>query len=80
MNDKILSTLFKAQISSEENKSVQKAQQPQRTDMSQMKLTRNNNIPEGLQEQLSSNSSSEADQKLSRTERRKQERDLQKKR
>jgi preprotein translocase subunit SecA len=80
MNDKILSTLFKAQISSEENKSVQKAQQPQRTDMSQMKLTRNNNIPEGLQEQLSSNSSSEADQKLSRTERRKQERELQKKR
>ena len=80
MNDKILSTLFKAQISSEENKSVQKAQQPQRTDMSQMKLTRNNNIPEGLQEQLSTNSSSEADQKLSRTERRKQERDLQKKR
>jgi hypothetical protein len=45
-----------------------------------MKLTRNNNIPEGLQEQLSTNSSSEADQKLSRTERRKQERDLQKKR
>ena len=80
MNDKILSTLFKAQISSEENKSVQKAQQPQRTDMSQMKLTRNNNIPDGLQEQLSTNSSSESDQKLSRTERRKQERELQKKR
>jgi preprotein translocase subunit SecA len=80
MNDKILSTLFKAQISSEENKSVQKAQQPQRTDMSQMKLTRNNNIPDGLQEQLSNNGSSESDQKLSRTERRKQERELQKKR
>ncbi len=80
MNDKILSTLFKAQISSEENKSVQKAQQPQRTDMSQMKLTRNNNIPDGLQEQLSTNGSSESDQKLSRTERRKQERELQKKR
>jgi preprotein translocase subunit SecA len=80
MNDKILSTLFKAQISSEENKSVQKAQQPQRTDMSQMKLTRNNNIPDGLQDQLATNSSSESDQKLSRTERRKQERELQKKR
>ena len=49
-------------------------------DVVQRNLSANYKKLAGLQEQLSTNSSSESDQKLSRTERRKQERELQKKR
>jgi preprotein translocase subunit SecA len=78
MNDKILSALFKSRISSEDNKKVQQAQQPQKTDMSKMKLTRTNQIASNL-EGVSTNGMGE-EPKLSRADRRKQEREISKKR
>ena len=78
MNDKILSMLFKAQIATEDNRKVQKAQEPQKTDMSKMKLTRTDNVPSQLDGMMTNAPSEE--RHLSRAERRKQERELQKKR
>lgn len=81
MNDKILSMLYKAQIATEENKNVQKANAPQKTDMSRMKLSSSENQlpdPSGQMNNLMTNSQ-DADQRLSRAERRKMERESQKK-
>lgn len=78
MNDRILSMLFKAQITTQENKAVQKANEPQKTDMSKMRLTSSDNLPDPMREMMTNGQ--DADQKLSRAERRKMERDSQKKR
>ena len=91
MNDKILSMLFKAQIAAEDNKQVKKANEPQKTDMSRMKLTSSDNtsntsnteLPNFSQPNMGNpmmgNMSSD-NQNISRAERRKMERDAQKKR
>ncbi len=79
MNDKILSSLFKSQIAVEGNQQVQRAQQPPKTDMSKLKLTSNENIGSRL-DGMMTNSESESNMKLSRADRRKQERDQQRKR
>jgi preprotein translocase subunit SecA len=80
MNDKILSMLFKAQIAAEDNRKVQRAQEPQKTDMSKMKLTRTDNIPSNMDGMMTNSSAGGDDVKLSRADRRKQERDQHKKR
>ena len=79
MNDKILSMLFKSQIAVEGNKQVQKAQAPAKTDMSKMRLSSNADMPSGGGG-IMSNVEDESMAKLSRADRRKQERDQQKKR
>ncbi len=92
MNDKILSMLFKAQIAAEDNKQVKKANEPQKTDMSRMKLTSSDNVsneavPQGMPNLGQPNFANPAmgsmpsdGQTISRAERRKMERDAQKKR
>ncbi len=92
MNDKILSMLFKAQIAAEDNKQVKKANDPQKTDMSRMKLTSSDNVsnesntnpnagmmPPGMMPPNMGGMPSDG-QLMSRAERRKMERDSQKKR
>lgn len=92
MNDKILSMLFKAQIAAEDNKQVKKANEPQKTDMSRMKLTSSDNVPNeaiansnagmmppGMMSPNMGGMPSDG-QNISRAERRKMERDAQKKR
>ncbi|MFM6983223.1 MAG: preprotein translocase subunit SecA [Chitinophagaceae bacterium] len=92
MNDKILSMLFKAQIAAEDNKQVKKASDPQKTDMSRMKLTSSDNVsnesgsnpnagmmPPGMMPPNMGGMPSDG-QVMSRAERRKMERDSQKKR
>lgn len=84
MNDRILSMLFKAQIAAEDNRKVQKAVEPQKTDMSKMKLSSSDNsAPTANQmnqmNQMMTNNGMESDVKMSRAERRKMERDTQKK-
>jgi len=79
MNDKILSMLFKSQIAVEGNKQVQKAQAPVKTDMSKMRLSSNADMPRN-NGGIMSNVDDENMSKLSRGDRRKQEREQQKKR
>lgn len=87
MNDRILSMLFKAQIAAEDNKKVQQTSNPQKTDMSKMRLTSSDNSApvvnqmnqQNQMNQLMTNGP-EQDMKMSRAERRKMERDSQKKR
>ena len=85
MNERILALLFKAQIATENNKQVKQAAQPQKTDMSKMKLTRNDDMS-GAMPQITGNSdfmggnSGGDDRVLSRADRRKQERDMKKQR
>jgi preprotein translocase subunit SecA len=80
MNDKILSMLFKAQIAAEDNRGVQKAKEPAKTDLSKMKLSSSDNsIPNPL-ESMMGNADAEDRGGMSRAERRKIERDSQKKR
>ncbi len=92
MNDKILSMLFKAQIAAEDNKQVKKANEPQKTDMSRMKLTSSDNVsndpvavnnqgmmPPNMMPPGMGGMPSDG-QAMSRAERRKMERDAQKKR
>ena len=80
MNDKILSMLFKAQIAAEDNKGVQKAKEPAKTDLSKMKLSSSDNSLPNPLEGLMSNADMEDRGGMSRAERRKVERDSQKKR
>jgi preprotein translocase subunit SecA len=84
MNERILALLFKAQIATEDNKQVKQAAQPQKTDMSKMKLTRNDDMGSGMP-QIPGNSdfmgNGGGDERvLSRADRRKQERDMKKQR
>ncbi len=83
MNERILAMLFKAQIAAEDNKPVRQAAQPQKTDMSKMKLTRNDDT-NGLPPELAGNSqfsgNDGGDRQLSRADRRKMERDQKKQR
>lgn len=76
MNDKILSTLFKTKIATQDNKAVQETKQPQRTDMSKMQLTRtdDNANNSANSHENSYPTGSDDGQKLSRADRRKQER------
>ncbi len=78
MNEKILAMLFKAKIAVEDDGKVKQAAQPQRTDMSKMKLTRNddNGAPAGMPEMMGAGGDEGA--KMSRADRRKMERDTKK--
>jgi preprotein translocase subunit SecA len=80
MNDKILSMLFKAQIAAEDNKGVQKAKEPAKTDLSKMKLSSSDNSMPNPLEGMMGNADAEDRGGMSRAERRKIERDSQKKR
>ena len=80
MNDKILSMLFKAQIAAEDNKGVQKAKEPAKTDLSKMKLSSSDNSMPNPLEGMMGNADGEDRGGMSRAERRKIERDSQKKR
>jgi preprotein translocase subunit SecA len=80
MNDKILSMLFKAQIAAEDNKGVQKAKEPAKTDLSKMKLSSSDNSMPNPLEGMMGNTDAEDRGGMSRAERRKIERDSQKKR
>ena len=76
MNDSILSTLFKTKIATQDSKAVQETKQPQRTDMSKMQLTRtdeNTSTSSSNNENPYMNGADDG-QKLSRADRRKQER------
>lgn len=83
MNERILALLFKAQIAAEDNQPVRQAAQPQKTDMSKMKLTRNDDMG-GLPPELAGNpqfgGNDGGDRQLSRAYRRKMERDQKKQR
>ena len=70
-----------AQIAAEDNRKVQKSSEPQKTDMSKMKLTSSDNSApvNNNMNQLVTNGP-EQDMRMSRAERRKMERDSQKKR
>ena len=80
MNDKILSMLFKAQIAAEDNRGVQKAKEPAKTDLSKMKLSSSDNSLPNPLESMMGNADAEDRGGMSRAERRKIERDSQKKR
>jgi preprotein translocase subunit SecA len=82
MNDKILSMLFKAQIAAEDNRGVQKAKEPAKTDLSKMRLSSSDtNIPSPNPiENMMGNADAEDRGGMSRAERRKIERESQKKR
>jgi preprotein translocase subunit SecA len=80
MNDKILSMLFKAQIAAEDNRGVQKAKEPAKTDLSKMKLSSSDNSMPNPLEGMMSNAEAEDRGGMSRAERRKIERESQKKR
>jgi preprotein translocase subunit SecA len=80
MNDKILSMLFKAQIAAEDNRGVQKAKEPAKTDLSKMKLSSSDNSMPNPIEGMMSNADAEDRGGMSRAERRKIERESQKKR
>ncbi|MDI1234681.1 MAG: preprotein translocase subunit SecA [bacterium] len=79
MNEKILAMLFKAKIAVEEDTKVRQAAQLQRTDMSKMKLTRNDELsaPSGMPEMLGGMGEDDG-MKMSRADRRKMERDTKK--
>lgn len=79
MNDRILAMLFRAQISSQDNRQVQRTSEPQKTDMSKMKLTSSDNTaPDPRREMMSNGPAPDSDRSISRAERRKLERDSQK--
>jgi preprotein translocase subunit SecA len=80
MNDKILSMLFKAQIAAEDNRGVQKAKEPAKSDLSKMKLSSSDNSMPNPLEGMMSNADAEDRGGMSRAERRKIERESQKKR
>jgi preprotein translocase subunit SecA len=80
MNDKILSMLFKAQIAAEDNRGVQKAKEPAKTDLSKMKLSSSDNSMPNPIEGMMGNADAEDRGGMSRAERRKIERESQKKR
>lgn len=87
MNDRILSMLFKAQIAAEDNKKVQQTSNPQKTDMSKMRLSSSDNSAPSVNQMNQQNQMNQLmtngpdqDMKMSRAERRKMERDSQKKR
>ncbi len=86
MNDRILAMLFKAQIAAEDNSQVKKTNEPQKTDMSRMKLTSsdtsapiNSNAP-AMNNPMMGGMPQDSGAPMSRAERRKMERDSQKKR
>ena len=82
MNEKILAMLFKAKIAVEEDSKVKQAAQPQRTDMSKMKLTRTDEIaaPTGMpgMPEVMGGMGDDEGAKMSRADRRKMERDTKK--
>lgn len=80
MNEKILAMLFKAKIAVEDDSKVRQAAQPQRTDMSKMKLTRNDNNLQGggVPPELAGAVNEGPGIGMSRADRRKQERDQKK--
>ena len=80
MNDKILSMLFKARIANEENTRVQKAPEPQKTDLSKMKLTSSENVRTNNPMEGFVTNGDAQERVMSRADRRKMERDSQKKR
>lgn len=86
MNDRILSMLFKAQIAAEDNTQVKKTNEPQKTDMSRMKLTSSdtsapiNPSAPAMNNPMMGGMPQDSGAQMSRAERRKMERDSQKKR
>lgn len=79
MNDRILSTLFKARIASEDSKNVKQTSEPQKTDLSGMRLSSSDTVRPNPMEGLVT-SGEPQDRPMSRAERRKMERENSKKR
>lgn len=80
MNDKILSRLFKLRLKHAVQQQTSKAFEPPKQDMSKLKTTRNEGLPDGMPELPPGMMGGEDGPKLSRADRRKMERDQKKQR